>query len=159
MGLQIGLIVGERGKIQQLKPSLDALIDLSSHLAITGPAEPQPRQAPLKELNAFWVPHRSACDRCAPTSLYWLFGYFAPSGRLFSISAASSPRSRSRFSLVTVMSLQSGRSFTWLMNPSPFRAIVAISIFGEFSSAVTSSINRREKHSIFPISSIITRRD
>jgi hypothetical protein len=53
MGLQIRLIVGERWKIQQLKPLLDAPVDLAAYFPIAGPPELEPRQTPLQELNAF----------------------------------------------------------------------------------------------------------
>jgi hypothetical protein len=47
MSLEIGSIVGERRKTQELEPLVDAPVYLASHLAVAWPYEPEPWQAPL----------------------------------------------------------------------------------------------------------------
>jgi hypothetical protein len=58
MDIQVALITGERDQTKGLKPFLDALVDLASHVAIAGSAEVKPWQALLQKLNALRILHR-----------------------------------------------------------------------------------------------------
>ena len=75
------------------------------------------------------------------------------------ISLGISDKSEFLFPFVISKSLTSCLCFTSVISPLPFRAMVAITHFSESKMSIKIFWNLSDRHSIFPISSIIIRPD